>query len=93
MPYTQVVKLLADIAVATILKRSADAPNHDSFVEPRLSIVDTQEMIMKKFIVLIAALGALMSACTGSIRVPGDHHGGHDDKKFCPPGQAKKGKC
>ena len=48
---------------------------------------------MKKFIVSLVALGALLSACTGQIRIPGDHHGGHDDKGFCPPGQAKKGKC
>lgn len=48
---------------------------------------------MKKFIVLLAALGVLLSGCTGSIRIPGDHHDGHDDKGFCPPGQAKKGKC
>ncbi len=48
---------------------------------------------MKKLIVVLAALGALLSACTGTIRIPGDHHDDHSDKKFCPPGQAKKGNC
>lgn len=47
---------------------------------------------MKKGIVLLVALGALLSACTAQIRIPGDH-GGKEEKGFCPPGQAKKGNC
>ena len=47
---------------------------------------------MKKVIVLLVALGALLSACTGQISIPGDH-GSNEGGGFCPPGQAKKGNC
>ena len=47
---------------------------------------------MKKLIVLLVALGALLSACTGQIRIH-DGDGGNEGGGFCPPGQAKKGNC
>jgi hypothetical protein len=48
--------------------------------------------VMKKLIVLLVALGALLSACTGQIRIQ-DGHDGNEGGGFCPPGQAKKGNC
>ena len=47
---------------------------------------------VKKLIVLLVALGALLSACTGQIRIQ-DGHDGNEGGGFCPPGQAKKGNC
>ena len=47
---------------------------------------------MKKLIVLLVALGALLSACTGQIRIQ-DGYDGDRGGGFCPPGQAKKGNC
>ncbi len=47
---------------------------------------------VKKLIVQLFVVGALLSACTGQIRIH-DDHGGNEGGGFCPPGQAKKGNC
>ena len=45
---------------------------------------------------ILAALfsAVLLGGCTASVHPDyGYHGGGHSHGKFCPPGQAKKGRC
>jgi hypothetical protein len=58
---------------------------------------------MKNLLTIALLLGsvAALSACQATARdkdtsvsvSTGEYHHGHDDGYFCPPGQAKKGRC